>query len=63
MKLFTVVSHFFYFLLIFRSVDGGICHGNVDGVHGVLVFEMVARKPIEIQPGYSHAPWVVGASP
>jgi hypothetical protein len=28
-----------------------------------LVFEIVARKPIEIQPGYSHAPWAVGASP
>ena len=66
MKLFTGVSHFFYVLLIFHSVGGGVYHedgGDVGGAHGVFVDDIVPRKPNEIQPDFSLVLWVVGARP
>lgn len=66
MKLFTGVSHFFYILLIFHSVGGGVCHeygGDVVGAHGVFVDDIVARKPNEILPDCSLVPLDLGARP
>lgn len=63
MKLFTGVSHFINFLLIFCNADGGVCRcngGDDAGSHGVSVREIVVRIPFGIQPGCLLVPWVVG---
>jgi hypothetical protein len=66
MKLFTGVSHFFYFLLIFCNADGGVCHGcgaDVEGVYGVLVRAIAARNPFEIRFLCAKLHGVLGARP